>query len=57
MIIDFDFVLFVIEAFSIYARIVPLKGKRYIKITYAFQKFSDEPSLVNHKPDNILGNK
>ena len=51
------FVLCVIDIFSKYSWVVPLKGNKYIKITNVFQKFSDKPSLVNRKPDKILVDK
>ena len=44
----FRFLLCVIDIFSKYTWIVPLKEKKYITITNAFQKFLDES---NRKPN------
>ena len=45
----FDF-YYVIDYFSRYAWVLPLKDKRRIKITNAFQKIYDQS---NHKPNKI----
>ena len=44
----FRFLLCVIDIFSKYTWVVPLKEKKYITITNAFQKFLDES---NRKPN------
>ena len=46
--------LWAIDIFSKYAWIVPLKGKKDITITWAFQKTLEES---NHKPNKIWVDK
>ena len=50
----FRFLLCVIDIYSNYAWVIPLKGKRGITITNAFQKFFEES---NRKPNNIWVDK
>ena len=45
------FLLFVIDIYSKYAWVVPLKEKKGVTITNAFQKILDESY---HKPNKIL---
>ena len=49
-----SYFLWAIDIFSKYAWIVPLKGKKDITITWAFQKTLDES---NHKPNKIWVDK
>ena len=48
------FLLCVIDIFSKYAQVIPLKDKNGITITYAFQKILDES---NRKPNDIWVDK
>ena len=50
----FRFLLCVIETYSKYAWVIPLKDKKGITITNAFQKILDES---NHKPKKIWVDK
>ena len=50
----FRFLLCVIDIFSKYARVVPLKHKKGIAITNAFQKMSKKS---NRKPNKIRVDK
>ena len=50
----FRFLLCVIDIFSKYAWVVPLKRKEVFTITNALQKVLDEP---NRKPNKILVDK
>ena len=50
----FRFLLCVIDIFSKYARVVPLKHKKGITITNAFQKMSKKS---NRKPNKIRVDK
>ena len=46
----FRFLLYAVDNYSKYARVIPLKDKRGIKITNAFQKILDE---FKHKTKNL----
>ena len=46
----FRFLLCVIDIYSKYAWVIPLKDKKGITVTYAFPKTSDKS---NHKPNKI----
>ena len=46
----FSFLLCVIDIFSLYAWIVPLKDKKGVTITNAFQKILDDS---NRKPNKL----
>ena len=46
----FRFLLCVIDIYSKYAQVIPLKNKKGITITNAFQKIIDES---NREPDKI----
>ena len=48
----FRFLLCVIDKFSKYAWVIPLKNKKVITITNGFQKFLDES---NRKPNKNMG--
>ena len=48
--IGIRFSLCVIDIYSIYAWVIPLKDKKGITIINAFQKMLDES---NHKPDKV----
>ena len=50
----FRFLLCVIDIYSKYAWVIPLKDKKAITITDAFQNILDES---NHKPNKILVHK
>ena len=50
----FRFLLCVIDIFSKYAWVVPLKNKKNVSIANAFQKMLKES---NHKPNKIWINK
>ena len=50
----FRFLLFVIDIFSKYSWVVPLKDKKGVSIVNAFQKILDES---NRKPDKIRVDK
>ena len=50
----FIFLLFVIDIFSKYAWVVPLKDKKGISIVDSFQKILDKS---RHKPNKIWVNK
>ena len=50
----FRFLLYVIDIYSRYAWAIPLKDKKGITFTNAFQKFLDE---LNRKPNEILVDK
>ena len=50
----FRFLLWVIDIFSIYAWVVPLKDKKDVSIVYAFQKILDDP---DRKPNKIWVDK
>ena len=52
--IGFRFLLYVIDIFSKYARVLPLKDKKGITITNAFQKILKES---NRKPNKIWVDK
>ena len=51
---EFRFLLCVIDIYSKYAWVIPLKDKKGITITNAFQKILDES---NHKPNKIWVDK
>ena len=51
---EIRFLLWVIDIFSKYAWVIPLKEKKGITITNDFQKFLDESS---HKPNKVWVNK
>ena len=50
----FRFLLCLIDIFSKYAWVVPLKVKKGVSIVYAFQKILDNP---NRKPNKIWFDK
>ena len=50
----FRFLLFVIDIFSKYSWVIPLKDKKGVSIVNAFQKILDES---NRKPDKIRVDK
>ena len=50
----FIFLLFVIDIFSKYAWVVPLKNKKGVSIVDSFQKILDKS---RHKPNKIWVNK
>ena len=50
----FRFLLCLIDIFSKYAWVVPLKDKKGVSIVYAFQKILDNP---NRKPNKIWVDK
>ena len=50
----FRFLLCLINIFSKYACVVPLKGKKRVSIVHAFQKILDDS---NRKPNKIWVNK
>ena len=50
----FRFLLCVIDIFSIYAWVIPLKDKKGVNIVYAFQKILDDP---DRKPNKIWVDK
>ena len=50
----FRFLLCVIDIFSKYAQVVPLKDKKGVSIVDAFQKISDD---LNRKPNKIWVDK
>ena len=50
----FRFLLYVIDIFSKYARVVPLKDKKGVSIVYAFQKILDDS---DRKPIKIWVDK
>ena len=51
------FFLFVIDIFSKFAWVVPLKGKKSITITNAFQKIVDESNCKPNKTSKDKGSK
>ena len=50
----FRFLLCVIDLFSKYAWVLPLKGKKGVSVVNAFQKILDKSG---HKPNKICVNK
>ena len=51
---EIQFFLYVIDIFSKYGRFIPLKDKKSITITNAFQSIVDE---FNHRPNNVWVDK
>ena len=52
-----SFLLCVTDIFSKYAWVIPLKDKKYITITNAYQKISDESNLREAKCEGRKPNK